>query len=521
MIVTIIIFFSLACVTGLVLTALIRELAPRIGLTDRPDEHRKLHRGEMPLGGGVAVLLATISVIGVVMVQPNPFRKILWQEGAGANLITLLPAAIVIVVVGLLDDRFGLRGWHKLLGQIVAASILISGGIVIRKVSVFGMTEPMEFGVFAIPCTLFWFLGAINALNLLDGIDGLAAMMGVILVSTIAIMAGIIEFPRHEVMIVGFVFAGVLVGFMRFNFPPASIFLGDAGSMLIGLVVGTLAIQGALKGPGTVLLAAPLAVWAIPILDSTAAVLRRKLTGRSIYSADRSHLHHRLLSLLGSNRRVLAGLAGCCLLTSAAALFSVYWKDDRIALLVCSAIVIMFIVTGVFGRAEVLLLGSRIRRVGRSFVAPMTSRQIGVHHSVIRLQGSRQWELLWQDLVDSAEEFSLSKIHLDVNLPALEEGFHASWERPNGHDREGCWQMDVPLVVNDRPVGRLLIAGECREESPCGTMEQLLQVIRSVESQLLDISQQEAPVSTGADNLPVSGTPSPQAESVVSRQHPK
>ena len=148
-----------------------------------------------------------------------------------------------------------------------------------------------------------------NSVNLLDGIDGLATMLGIILIATFAALAA--AAGRMEVAWIAMVFAGSLCGFIRFNLPPASIFLGDSGSMLIGLVVGTLAIQGTLKGPGTVLLAAPLAVWTIPILDSAAAILRRKLTGRSIYATDRGHLHHRLLERLGSNSRVLVAVAVC------------------------------------------------------------------------------------------------------------------------------------------------------------------------------------------------------------------
>lgn len=300
------IFFLLACVTSLVLTALVRELAPRIGLTDRPDGHRKVHGKATPLGGGIAVFLATVSVLGVVLIQPNAFNEFLWKHWT--LLSSLMMAGTVIAVVGLIDDRFGLRGWHKLIGQIVAASILIYNGLVIHGVGIFGWE--IQLGGLAVLVTLFWLLGAVNALNLLDGLDGLATMIGIILVATIAVMAAKTRHP--EVMILGFVFAGSLVGFMRFNFPPASIFLGDTGSMLIGLVVGVLAIQASLKGAGTVLLAAPLAVWAIPIFDSTAAIVRRKLSGQSIYTTDRGHLHHRLLSLLGSSRRVLAWLAVCC-----------------------------------------------------------------------------------------------------------------------------------------------------------------------------------------------------------------
>ena len=197
----------------------------------------------------------------------------------------------VIVVVGLVDDRIKLRGRLKLIGQFAAALVLVAGGLVIQRIGIFG--QQIDLGLLSIPFTLFWLVGAVNAVNLLDGIDGLATMLGFILVATIAGMAALVG--QTQVFVIAVVFAGSLLGFLRYNFPPATIFLGDAGSMLIGLVVGALAISGSLKGPGTVLLAAPLAVWTIPIFDSVAAILRRKLSGRSIYTTDRGHIHHRLL----------------------------------------------------------------------------------------------------------------------------------------------------------------------------------------------------------------------------------
>ena len=119
--------------------------------------------------------------------------------------------------------------------------------------------------------------------------------------------------------VVAAVFVGSLLGFLPFNYPPAKMFLGDAGSMLIGLVVGSLAIGGTMKGPATVAMAAPLAIWALPIFDSVAAILRRKLSGRSIYATDRGHLHHRLMAVFGKNTRVLAVVAVCCAFTCAGA----------------------------------------------------------------------------------------------------------------------------------------------------------------------------------------------------------
>jgi UDP-GlcNAc:undecaprenyl-phosphate GlcNAc-1-phosphate transferase len=491
MIIRLVTLFLVACLASLILTVAVRKVTPWLGLTDRPDGHRKLHGRPMPLGGGVAIFLTMLVVIGSVWFLPNPFQGLVRKEFA--QLPFLLGAGAVIVLVGLADDRFGLRGRQKLAGQFIAVSVLVLGGLRIEGFSLFYFGS-FSLGLLAVPVTFAWMLGAINALNLLDGIDGLATVVGIILASTVALMG--LQTGHPEVSVVATVFAGCLIGFIRFNFPPASIFLGDTGSMLIGLVVGALAIQGSLKGAGTVLLTAPLAVWAIPIFDSVFAVLRRKLTGRSIYTTDRAHLHHRLLDVLGSNRKVLALLAAACGLTSGAALLGVYLKSDMVALITCTAVVVVFIATGVFGRAEMMLLGSRLRQVSRSLI-PTFAKSDGARQSSVRLQGSRQWESLWEEFTRSAAKWPLTQIRLEVNSPADREGFHASWERPGTDQRERWWRMEIPFVVADYPIGRLSLAGNSQAESPALDMQEIMELVVLFESQLLVLLEHEVSTPSG------------------------
>ena len=509
-----VVVFLLASGTSLILTSQLRKVAVRIGLTDRPDSRRKLHRTAMPVSGGISVFLATVVTFGVLLVVPNP-----WKQGlcdAWLDLLILLLASLVIVVVGAIDDSVGLRGRHKLAGQILAASILMAGGLLIKSVGLFGWS--INLGLLAVPVTLFWLVGAMNALNLMDGIDGLAAMLGIILAATICAIGMMTGHP--SVSVIAFVFVGSLVGFLRFNFPPASVFLGDAGSMLIGLVVGMLAISGSLKGPGTVLLAAPLAVWAIPIFDSAAAILRRKFTGRSIYATDRSHMHHRFMDLLGSNHKVLGLIAILCAFTSAAALVSVFLNNDVVALATCAAIVVLCCITGVFGRAELLLLTSHLRRAGLSLVRPIGGRQDKVHQAVIRLQGSRQWELLWATLTESADKFHLTHIALDVDLPVVQEGYNAIWKRPVKHGDERCWHMELPLVVADYPVGFLTISGQRNGGTIYQTIEQLLDLLEPFELRLQTLAETETPAPDTDDDLSPVQTLASQGDPAVTWEQP-
>jgi len=578
--------FLLACLVSLGLTALVREIAPRIGLTDDPDGHRKLHGRATPLGGGVAIYLTTAVILGTLWVLPGDESGLApkgeatasaasdrletgsaqseaslsaaraassagaepatsapredagraRQEDAGQlphlahvpndmpaklratyeQLPALLLAGLIIVLVGLIDDWKGLRGKYKLLGQVVAASVLICGGLVIRRICVFGLDIPFDvpsfstmifgreivFAPLAYLFTLLWLLGAINALNLLDGIDGLATILGIILCFTIAAMAVVMTAygtNNQGVAIIAMVFASSLFGFLRFNFPPASMFLGDSGSMLIGLVVGALAIGGSLKGPGTVLLAAPLAIWTLPFFDSAAAILRRKLTGRSIYDTDRGHLHHRLLNLLGSNRKVLGWVAACCAVIAVATLAGLILKNERIMALTCLGIVGIFVATGIFGRVELLLVGTRLRGIGRTLISPIFSRRNAAWQTSIHLQGSQQWDRQWAAFVESADKLQLVKVRLDVNLPTMAEAYHASWERPS-RVAAGCrWHIEVPLLVNNHPVGHVFIAGERNQHSACHDIQQLTELIEPFEAKLQAMAVQ------GSGPIPTDG----------------
>src|SRR5205085_11618611 len=173
--------------------------------------------------------------------------------------------------------------------------------------------------------------------------------------------------------------AGALLGFLFFNFPPATIFLGDCGSMLVGLVVGVLAIDASVKGAATVALAGPLALLVIPIFDTSAAIVRRKLTGRSIYTTDRGHLHHVLQRNGMSNRLVLLLVAGLCLLASGGALLTLALNNELFALVSAGAVVGILVISRLFGHAEFLLIKERLLAVA---VALRYGHQVGRVHQL-------------------------------------------------------------------------------------------------------------------------------------------
>jgi UDP-GlcNAc:undecaprenyl-phosphate GlcNAc-1-phosphate transferase len=365
--------------------------------------------------------------------------------------------------VGILDDRGYLRGRYKLLGQLFAIAILINAGLVVDTIRILDVNLPL--GIWAIPFTVFFLLGAINSLNLLDGMDGLLSTVALIVTLAFAGMA--IMVGRWVPACVAMTLAGALLGFLRYNLPPANIYLGDAGSMLIGLAIGALAIKSSLKTGATFALAAPLAILIIPILDTTAAIFRRKLTGRSIYTTDRGHLHHCLLRQGFSKGMVLVFVAIFCLWAAGGAYLSITLNREWLALLAALTVAIALISMRWFGYGEMLLIGDRLKGLAASLVRSRGS--LGPHHSAIRLQGSGAWADQWATLTEAAEEMALKAMRLDINAPALHESYHGRWVNPCDEEYteagDTSWNVAIPLLWRGQTVGRLEVSGG-RDDQP-------------------------------------------------------
>ena len=374
-----------AFTTSLLLTLVVRTLAIRYHFVDTPDLHHKVHRQATPLGGGVAVFIGCLITVVLCVSVPNslqgPLRDIGWE------LIGLMLGAGLLCAVGIADDTGRLRGRQKLLGQLGAVAIVMAFGLVIQAIRV--LDWQLELGLLAVPFTIFWLLGAINAMNLIDGIDGLAACVGLIISIALGVMAMLTGHIAEAT--IALTVAGSLLGFLFFNLPPASIFLGDTGSMVIGLVVGVLAIRSVLEAPATMALAAPVALWAIPIIDCSGAILRRKLTGRSIYEADRGHFHHCLLRRGCSGSQALTRIATLCTFTGFGALASVYLHNEWLAALSVFMVIALLVFTRMFGHFELNLLAARLLSLRRPLVRPEAKATPNISLDRIRRRGSRQW----------------------------------------------------------------------------------------------------------------------------------
>ena len=449
--------FAIGAGAGLILTRSARGLAQKYGFTDSPDGHRKLQAGSVPVAGGVATLLA--AVLGVVVTVACCPEIVVAMSADLRRYVSLLVAAVFLTTVGVVDDRRNLRARHKLLGQVAAALILVfGGGYLIERISMFGLV--VEFGTLAVPVTVLWFLVCVNALNLIDGMDGLLGTVGLIALITVAVIA--LMAGHMAAAVIAFALAGAVLGFLFFNLPPATIYMGDAGSMLIGLVIGALGISATLKGPATVALITPVAILTLPMLDTSAAVIRRKLTGRGLATTDRGHLHHVLLRNGMTIPRVLLLVATLGLVASSGALASAALNHDGYALVAAAGVVATLLVTKLFGHTEFHLIRRWVSRSLRGAVGLTDTRTS--QEMTVRLQGSADWESIWADLCAAAEELNLQGIGMDVNAPAFHENYHARWNRagraaPETHQ----WRVEIPFLFRGHLLGRMAIAG-CREE---------------------------------------------------------
>jgi UDP-GlcNAc:undecaprenyl-phosphate/decaprenyl-phosphate GlcNAc-1-phosphate transferase len=286
------------------LTPAVGGMARMLGAVDAPGG-RRLNRSPVPRLGGVALFLG-------IFVPALAFLH-LGHETRG-----LLLGAAVAVTVGAVDDFRGLRWFEKLGGQLLAASIPVGFGVWVDR-----FTFPV-IGVHALPpwvgmpLTVIWIVAIMNMVNFLDGLDGLAAGVAAIAGATFAVIA--LSLGKPDAAILSAIVLGASLGFLRHNFYPARIFMGDSGALLLGFVLATVSVQGLLKTAATVALFFPLIVLAVPIVDTTFVVARRLKHGERVFEADQAHLHHRFLRRGFSQPQAAVTIWVWCLSLAAAAL---------------------------------------------------------------------------------------------------------------------------------------------------------------------------------------------------------
>ena len=295
--------FLLAAAIAWLLVPFAEQLAFRVGAIDLP-KPRGLHSKPMPRLSGLAILVA-VEAAGWI-----------WLPGEGESRSILL-GAVAIAAVGVVDDVRGLSAFPKLVGQVAAASIPVAAGVRVDNLTL-PFVGGFELGWLAYPLTVLGIVAVVNVINFLDGVDGLAA--GVCTIAAITLAAIALSLDRNAAGVLAAITAGAALGFLRHGFPPASSFMGDTGSNLLGFLLATTSVQGALKTNAVIALAFPLIVLAVPILDTGFVVAKRLKYRQPIYQADSWHFHHRMANIGFSQRRTVTYLYAWTLVMAALAL---------------------------------------------------------------------------------------------------------------------------------------------------------------------------------------------------------
>jgi UDP-GlcNAc:undecaprenyl-phosphate GlcNAc-1-phosphate transferase len=387
-----------AFVFSLILTPIIRDIFRVFELVDQPDSGRKTHAYPIPRVGGIAVLISYLLA--------SYFTPALRADTSLSLVARLLPAILVIFTTGLIDDFVDLKPWQKLVAEVVAAALAYWAGARVVTVA----AQP-TLGWWSFLITIFWLVACTNAFNLVDGLDGLAAGIG--LVSTLTIFVGALVEGRTALCIATLPLAGCLLAFLCFNSNPATIFLGDCGSLLVGFLLGCYGVVWSQKSLTLFGMTAPLIVLSVPLLDVGLSVFRRILRRQPILSADRGHIHHRLIDRGLSQRRVVLTIYGVCGFAAVLALVQRYTSSYYLSLLVVLAFgFVAWIGIGYLRYSELTLIGRLFRA---RTIQGLFDTQLVIERFAIALFGAKTVEECWDVIRRYYPNLGFAAVRLQAN----------------------------------------------------------------------------------------------------------
>ena len=450
--------FLLSLLLSFVLTWYVRNLATQRGWVAPPADGRHLHEAPLPRLGGVAIFAAFVLSLGVALAAAYAWPQLNFNS-SGRILTTILGPGLLIFLLGLYDDVRSVGPYLKFSVQALAASLLYASGLRITDLPVVFGHRQLPTGV-GLGLTILWVLGITNAFNLIDGLDGLAA--GSALFSTMVVFVVALLGHYSLVALMTIALAGAILGFLRYNFNPATIFLGDCGSQFIGFLLSALALEGAQKSPTIIAVAIPVVSFGLPILETSLSVLRRLIGGRPVFTADREHIHHKLLALGLSHRQVVIVLYAVSALFALLSLFLLWPTGSTLGL------VLAVLGTGVWLGVQHLgyLEFGELRRVAQR---TLEQRQIVINNLSIRrateeLKVARDYAQVCRILVAAfdSNDFDAFELHAkvypkerarlaherDFNGDLEELYFH--WNRPGSPmlPRNGsCWALSLDLLT--------------------------------------------------------------------------
>lgn len=473
---TYLLIFALAFMGCVLATPLVTRVAGWLGAIDRPDQFRRIHKGATPRLGGLGLGFGLVLALGLI-VAGNYLHA--WADYP-RWLATLLPiglAAAIVLAIGVVDDAREIGPRVKLMGQASAVGVLYMGGIRIDAITLMDRTLDLTWPGVVLPVagmevrlalpammvTMLWFLACMNIWNLIDGMDGLASGVGLLVSGTLALVAIWLDNPG--VAILAAALAGGLAGFLLYNWHPACIFLGDSGSLMIGLLIGIIGVQGSLKEGATISILFPILAMGLPITDTAMAIFRRWVRNLPLSSADRRHIHHLLIGL-GLNPRQAAAMlycfsAGLC----GVVMLGVVFKNEILALAMGISGCLAFLLILTSRRDELATLRSDLQaRLSRGkqerFAAKVT------WEAIQRVELCPTADAIWAILRASAGKLGCDHIQISC----VRDGA-TSFEREGDTGCEGApaGSMSGPTVTFRLSTGRestLVVSLRQHAESP-------------------------------------------------------
>jgi UDP-GlcNAc:undecaprenyl-phosphate GlcNAc-1-phosphate transferase len=431
--------YSSSLLIAIVLTPLTIWLGKRLNIVDVPGL-RKVHSERIPRIGGLAVYASVMCLILPVLFLPNKIGDIFRE--IQPKLATLLLAATIIFFVGLIDDVKQLRARTKLLVQIIAAMLVCSVGIRIKSIAIPDLFT-IDFGWLSWLLTILWIVGVTNAVNLSDGLDGLAAGISAIACGVIAVFA--ITSGQIIMVVLMLALLGTLTGFLCFNFNPAKVFLGDSGSTFLGFIISSSSVMCHAKSSALVGLTLPVLALGIPIFDTLFSMLHRFLNRRSIFAADRSHFHHRLLDIGLNQRHVVIVTYFMTLLAAGLGMFMMVTRNiDSLIVFLCILLLLflMFRIVGsirlretIAGLQQKYAITCQIKREMEIF------EKVQLHFRQVRT--CDQW---WQAMCIAAKQLDFTKLKL--SLKNGDNSVHRlTWPRNGGEEADllQAVKMKIPI----------------------------------------------------------------------------
>ncbi len=457
---TILIAFLMAFAAALALTRASIPLAFRFGFVDRPDGGRKLHTRPTPRMGGVAIFLAFALPLALVLLFRERTQVARVVLESRMQLLALLGGAFLALVLGLIDDRRDLRPAWKLLGQAAIGAAAYAAGFQINRISL-PLGPPLELGALGPVLTVLWFVGCMNAVNLLDGLDGLAA--GACLFVSLCLLLVSLHFGNVLGMLLMAGLSGAILGFLVFNFPPARIFLGDCGSMLLGYAVAALSLVGSSrKAEAAVALFIPIVALGLPITDTAVVIFRRWYKRLPLSTPDRRHIHHSLVAMGYSQRRTVLILYGISVLLGGSALVITLGRSEVILILMGSLALITFVAMRVFSGVRLSDLFDRLASDAARRRAVILAQ--AVEEQALRaLAAAADWQGVWRALREAAAELRLRRVDLSVRRPGPSAA--RTWSGATGGGDGGppgdLWEVRLAWRSPGGAEGRIGFAAPC------------------------------------------------------------